>query len=189
MRATLGHTRYYKKFIKIYVQITVPMEKLLKKYVTFLWNEECQKSLDTLKEKMIIVPILVFPYCNKEFHVDVDVSCMDLGVVVAQPGVREIDHLIAFASRKLSKEEKNYTTMEREGLAMVYALQEFMHYFLWEHFKMLYSSLIGSIYLNPSDGSNGTMTLILFLSNIVCLLFNLMIAMSEHSQSNPSNAG
>lgn len=41
LRTTLGHTRYYRKFIKGYAQITAPMEKLLKKYVTFPWNEEC----------------------------------------------------------------------------------------------------------------------------------------------------
>lgn len=38
---TLGHTRYYRKFIKAYAQITMPMEKLLKKDATFYWDEEC----------------------------------------------------------------------------------------------------------------------------------------------------
>eukprot|EP00253_Pinus_taeda_P024967 PITA_24967 len=46
---TLRHTGYYRKFIKAYAQITVPMEKLLKKDVTFCWDEECQRSLDVLK--------------------------------------------------------------------------------------------------------------------------------------------
>jgi len=49
LRATLGHTRYYRKFIKGYAHITMPMEKLLKKDETFQWNEECQKNLDILK--------------------------------------------------------------------------------------------------------------------------------------------
>ena len=48
----------------------------------------------------------------------------------------EIDHPLEFASRKLCKEEMNYSTTEREGLAMVYALQKFTHYFLGSHFKM-----------------------------------------------------
>lgn len=60
LRTTLGHTRYYRKFIKGYAQITVPMEKLLKKDVTFYWNKDCKKSLDVLKEKMFTTPILVF---------------------------------------------------------------------------------------------------------------------------------
>lgn len=60
-RTTLGHTRYHRKFIKSYAQITTPMEKLLKKDTKYQWIEECQKSLDILKEKMVIAPIFVFP--------------------------------------------------------------------------------------------------------------------------------
>jgi len=59
-----------------------------------------------------------------------------LGIVLAQSGEGNIDHPIAFASRKLSTAEKNYTTTEREGLAMVYALQKFRHYLLGSRFKM-----------------------------------------------------
>jgi hypothetical protein len=47
-----------------------------------------------------------------------------------------LDHPIAFAKRTLSTTEKNYTTIECEGLAMVYALQKFRHYLLGSHFKM-----------------------------------------------------
>jgi len=49
---------------------------------------------------------------------------------------REGDHLIAFMSRNLSKVEKNYSTIECKGLAMVYALQNVRHYLLGKHFKM-----------------------------------------------------
>ena len=70
-------------------------------------------------------PILVFPDWSKEFHVHVDASSIVLGIVLAQLGEGNIDHPIAFASRKLSTTENNYTTKEREGLAMVYALQKF----------------------------------------------------------------
>lgn len=60
LHANLGHTRYYKKFIKCYAQITVPMETLLKKDATFCQNEDCKKSLDVLKEIMVTTTILVF---------------------------------------------------------------------------------------------------------------------------------
>jgi hypothetical protein len=98
------------------------MENPLKKYFQFSWTEECQQIFDTLKQKMITVPILVFPDWSKEFHVHVDVSSIALGVVLAQPGEGDIDHPLAFSSRKLSTTEVNYTTTEREGLAMLYAL-------------------------------------------------------------------
>ena len=112
------------------------MEKLLKNDVKFLWLEECWKSLDTLKEKMVIATILVFSDWTNPFHVHVDASGIALGVVLTQPGEGDIDHPIVYSSRKLSTTEKNYTTTEREGLAMVYALQKFRHYLLGASFKM-----------------------------------------------------
>jgi hypothetical protein len=142
----LGHTGYYQKFIKGYAHITTPMEKLLKKEAKFQWNEDCQKGLDVLKQKLVTVPILVFPDWKKEFHIHVDASSIVLGAVLAQPGEGELDHLISFASRKLSTAEKNYMTTEREGLEMVYALQKFRHYLLGSHFKM-YTNHSALIYL------------------------------------------
>jgi hypothetical protein len=50
--------------------------------------------------------------------------------------VRDLDHPIAFGSRKLSESEQNYNTTEREALAMVYALEKFKHYLLGKQFKM-----------------------------------------------------
>jgi hypothetical protein len=80
---------------------------------------------------MITVPILVFPYWSKEFHVHVDASYIALGAILAHPGAGDIDHPIAFASRNISTSEMNYTTTEREVSTMVYALQKFRHY-CWE---------------------------------------------------------
>jgi hypothetical protein len=60
--------------------------------------------------------------------------CLRSSVSTTREG--DIDHPLAFASRKLSTTEINYTTTEREGLAMVYALQKFHHYLLGGHFKM-----------------------------------------------------
>ncbi len=82
------------------------MEKLLKKDATFYWDKYCRTSLEILKEKMVITPILVFLDWKKEFHVHVDASSITLGVVMNQPGEGDIDHPIAFASRKLSKARK-----------------------------------------------------------------------------------
>jgi hypothetical protein len=113
----------------------MPMEKLLKD-TKFQWNGDCQQGLDTLKENMATTPILVFPYWENTFHVHVDASTIALGAILAQPGARDLDYPISFASRKLLELEKNYNTTEREGLAMVYALQNFRHYLLGKHFKM-----------------------------------------------------
>jgi hypothetical protein len=136
LRETLGHTGYYRKFIKGYAQITAPMEKLLKKDTRFQWNEDCQQGLDTIKENMVTSPILLFPDWEMTFHVHVDASSIALGAIMVQPGAGDLDQPIAFASIKFSKSEKNYNTTEREFLSMVYALQKFRHYLLGKHFKM-----------------------------------------------------
>jgi hypothetical protein len=130
----LVHTSYYRKFVKGYAKITTPMENLLKKEAKFQWNEDSKKGLDTLKQKLVIMPILIFTEWNKEFHVDVYASSISLGTILSQPGEGYIDH--PFASRKLSIVDNNYTTMEWEGLEMVYALHKFRNYLLGYHFKM-----------------------------------------------------
>ena len=62
------------------------MEKLLKKYTKYQWNDECQQSLDILKEKMVTASILVFPDREKEFHVHVDEFVIALGELLTQLG-------------------------------------------------------------------------------------------------------
>jgi hypothetical protein len=132
----LGHTVYYIKFIKGYAHITTPMEKILKKDNKFQWTKEFQQSLDTQNQKMITAPIMVFLDWSKEFNVHVDASSIAIATFLAQLGSGDIDHPLAFARNNLSTTERNYTTMEREGLAMVNALQKFRHYLLGGHFKM-----------------------------------------------------
>jgi len=85
---------------------------------------------------MVIAPILIFPDWKKEFHVHVDASYTPLGAMPTQVDKRELDHPIAFATKKLSKDEKDYSMIECKGLDMVYALQKFTHYLLGRHFKM-----------------------------------------------------
>ena len=63
-------------------------------------------------------------------------SMSTLGVVLEKPGEGDINHPITFASQKLSSVEQKYTMTEREGLEMVYALQNFHHCQLGGHFKM-----------------------------------------------------
>lgn len=65
----------------------------------------------------------------------VDASYITLGMVLVQPSEGNIDHPITFANLKFSNIEKNYKTIEREGLEMVYALQKFKHYLFGSHFK------------------------------------------------------
>ena len=85
---------------------------------------------------MVSVPILLFPNWKKEFHVHVDASSITLRNVLSQLGEGYVDHPISFASRNLLTTERNYMATEREGIAMVYALQKFWDDLLGGHFNM-----------------------------------------------------
>jgi hypothetical protein len=67
--------------------------------------------------------------------VHVDALGISLGAILAQPRDGAMDHPIYLSRRNLSQVERNYTTIEREGLSMIYGLQKFRHYFLGSHFK------------------------------------------------------
>jgi hypothetical protein len=139
------------------------MEKFLKKDTKFQWNENCQQGLDTLKEKMVTTPILVFLNWEKTFHVHVDASTISPGAILAQLGAGDLNHPIEFASRKLSDSEQNYNTREREGTEMVYALQNFKHYLLGKHYKMFtYHSSLKYLVNKPMLGGRICRWLLLF---------------------------
>ena len=59
------------------------MNCLLRKDIPYIWNENCQKSFETLKEKLITAPILIYPDFTKPFLLYTDVSYQDLGAVLA----------------------------------------------------------------------------------------------------------
>jgi hypothetical protein len=112
---------------------------------------------------MVIVPILIFPDWRKGFHVHVDASYISLGAVLAQPRVGDIDHPLFFSRRKLSTAKINYTTIEREGLAMVYALQKFRHYLLQGNFKIFIDhSALKYLFNKPLLGGRVCVWLLLF---------------------------
>jgi hypothetical protein len=122
LHSTLGHAGCYRRFIRRYENITVPLENLLKKEKTFQWVIECDKAFTNLKGKLNKKPILIFPNWKNEFLVHVEASGISLGAILAQPRDGAMDHPIYFESRMLSQDERNYTTTKREGLAMIYAL-------------------------------------------------------------------
>jgi hypothetical protein len=81
------------------------MEIFLKKDTRFQWNEGFQQGLDTIKENMVTLPILVFLDWEKTFHVHIDASTITLGEIIVQQGEGDLDHPISFARIKLSEYE------------------------------------------------------------------------------------
>ena len=127
----MGHCGYYRRFIFQFANIAQPLYALI---VVFVWTEECDQSFKKLKDALINAPILRAPVWDKIFHVHVDASNYAIGCILAQPGEHKMDFPVSYASRQLNEAEKNYTTTEREGLGMVYAVKKFRHYLLANKF-------------------------------------------------------
>ena len=130
VRSILGHTGWYREAMEGYAKLALPLTNLTKKNVTFKWTPECQQAFDALKVKLASAPVLVPPNWDVPFHVYCDASAVAVGSALCQPFEGGRDRPIAFASRQLTAAERNYTTTEREALAMVYSVKKFRHYLL-----------------------------------------------------------
>jgi hypothetical protein len=94
------------------------MTALSAKKVEFKWTLACQKSFETLKEKLTIAPVLILLDVHKSFSVYCDASYTELGCVLMQEG-----RVVAYSSRELKIHEKNYPTHDLELAAVVHALK------------------------------------------------------------------
>ena len=120
----LGLSGYYRKFIKDYSKIVKPMTKNVKKDTKLDINDpDYLESFRTLKMLLTNDPILVYPNFNKQFVLNTDASNFALGAVLSQD-----NHPICYASRTLNQHEINYSTVEKELLAVVLAVTYFRPY-------------------------------------------------------------
>jgi hypothetical protein len=128
VRAFLGLASYYRRFIKGFTTIAKPLHNLTRKNTTFEWKPEHQVAFDALKEHLISVPIMTYPDFSRKFILATDASDWGIGAVLSQKDEGNLEHPIAYASRLLSAPEQNYTTVERECLAIIWAVRHFKHY-------------------------------------------------------------
>lgn len=84
VRAFVGLCSYYRRFIHKFSETAKPLHKLTEKNKSFVWTEECSKSFEELKQKLVEAPVLVHPDFNKSFILDVDASQHSIGAVLSQ---------------------------------------------------------------------------------------------------------
>ena len=129
VRSFLGHAGFYRRFIKDFSKIAHPLSELLKKDVIFEFDDACKVAFDVLKEKLISAPILQAPDWNLPFELMCDASNHAVGAVLGQKIGRD-PHVIYYASKTLDPAQSNYSTTEKEMLAVVFALEKFRSYLL-----------------------------------------------------------
>ena len=124
----LGMAGYCRKFCKNFSGIAEPLTNLFKKSTKFKWNDKCQDAFDRLKAILKSAPVLLAPDFDKCFKLAVDASDVGIGAVLLQEDNNGIDHPVCYFSKKFNKHQKNYSTIEKECLALILAIQQFEVY-------------------------------------------------------------
>ena len=125
----LGLASYYRRFIRDFACISRPLHRLTEKNAPFRWTEECDNAFNWLKQLLISAPILSYPNFSKEFILDTDASNDGVGAVLSQRH-NGMEHVVAYASKSLTKAERNYSVTRRELLAIVTFTNHFRQYLL-----------------------------------------------------------
>jgi transposase InsO family protein len=132
----LGLLGYYRKFIPDFARITKPMTQCLKKGNKITFDSDYVESFEKCKTLLTNDPLLKYPDFTKEFILTTDASNFALGAVLSQ-GTIGSDKPIAYASRTLNESEINYSTIEKELFAIVWATKYFRPYLFGRKFKIV----------------------------------------------------
>ncbi len=115
VQAFIGLASYYRRFVKNFATIALPLTHLTRKNVNFQWDETCQTAFDQLKSLLTTAPILA--------------SADGLGYLLGQV-IDGKEVVIAYGGRQLNRAEQNYSTTEREALAVVDGIRKY-HVYLY----------------------------------------------------------
>ena len=137
LRAFLGLTSYYRRFIPCYSSIAQPLYNLTRKDAPYQWTEACENAFVRLKDCLTQAPVLAYPQFDVDFFLETDASGTGLGAVLSQRQSDNTVRPIAFASRTLQPHERNYGISELEGLGVVWAVKHFRCYLYGHHCTVL----------------------------------------------------
>ena len=130
IRLFLGHAGFYRRFIRDFSAIARPLCNFLAKDVPFAWSQACEDAFDKLKTMLVSPPIMRPPNWELPFEIMCDASDYAIGVVLGQRKDKKA-FVIYYASKTLDSAQSNYTTTEKEFLAVVFALEKFRSYIVW----------------------------------------------------------
>ena len=119
VRRFFGMADYLAKFVPALSALHHPLREAIKND-EWNWTEDCTVAVDTVKKAIASAGVLKYLHPTKEIVVQCDASSLGLGAAILQDGKP-----VAFASRALSNAERNYSQLEKEMLAIVFALRRF----------------------------------------------------------------
>lgn len=129
LRRFLGHAGLYKRFVKDFSKIARPLNMLLELNRPYVFYNHCLKAFKTLKSALVTSPILIAPNWKQPFELMCDASDYTVGAILVQ-SYEKVLHSITYINKTLNEAQENYTTTEKELLAVVFAVKRFKAYLL-----------------------------------------------------------
>lgn len=126
LRSFLGLANYYRRFVRDFSAIALPLTELTRKDQHFVWQSRQQDAFERLKLALVSAPLLVLPDFSKPFTIHTDASEFATGAVLSQDHGAGLQP-IAYLSATLSPAERRYSTYDKEMLAIVHALKTWRH--------------------------------------------------------------
>uniref|UniRef100_A0A670J3L3 ribonuclease H n=1 Tax=Podarcis muralis TaxID=64176 RepID=A0A670J3L3_PODMU len=132
VQSFIGLVNYYRRFINHFSTLAAPLTNLCKKSlpVKVEWTEECQRAFELLKHALVSNQVMLAPDQRRPFKVQTDASQSGLGAVLLQEDSEKNWRPVVYLSKKLIAREQNYSTIEKECFALVWALTKLRPY-LW----------------------------------------------------------
>ncbi|XP_055632916.1 uncharacterized protein K02A2.6-like [Toxorhynchites rutilus septentrionalis] len=130
LRSFLGAVNFYGKFAREMHQLRHPLDNLLKKDTKFDWSKKCQHAFQNIKKVLQSGLLLTHYNPEQEIIVAGDASKTGIGAVILHRFPNGIIKAVSHASRSLTVAEQNYSQIEKEALALVFACTKF-HRLLW----------------------------------------------------------
>jgi len=127
VRSFLGHTSFYRRFIKDFSVIFKPLSNLLTKDNIIEWTKHCEEAFVKLKNLLTSAPVIQPPDWSLPFEIMCDASDYAVGAVLGQRKDKK-PYVIYHASKTLNSAQMNYTTTEKELFAVVFACEKFRSY-------------------------------------------------------------
>jgi hypothetical protein len=128
VQAFLGLMNYYRKFIKDFGNLAIPLNNLTKKDVEFKFDSECKKAFKELKNRLIAATCLAIHDPDLETHIETDASDLAISAILTQKGTDGKRRPVAYYSRKMTPPETNYDIHDKELLAVVEAFKTWRVY-------------------------------------------------------------
>jgi hypothetical protein len=127
VKSFIGLASYYRKYVKNFSEIALPLLNLTRKNVKFDWTINCQNAFEKLKQLLVNPPVLTLPDFNKHFIIQSDASKKAFGAILSQQ-TEDGEKPIAYASRTTTDSETRYNATELELAAIAWGLNHFHQY-------------------------------------------------------------